>query len=250
MKTAPSLEQRIAEALKNDITAIELAALITETTAAIDQTARVDREKALDPMRSPDATAARAAMDDAEFMCNRLQTMLPQLTKRYQEVDAAEALARWEKERDGLEVRRDAAAKRFTKYAALVAELVAIFSECAAIDKEISGLNGRAPSGARTLKSTELVARGIGAFSSTEPSIVKTAVLPDYDHSAQTAWPIREVVDWASIAPVQYHPGADWAAARSGADAVQKEPGPIQREQQRIADYYKEETRLQDERAT
>ena len=72
------------------------------------------------------------------------------------------------------------------------------------------------------------------SFSTSDRPITKLAVLPDYDHSAQTAWPIREVVDWASIAPVQYHPGADWAAARSGADAVKKEPGPIQREQQRL----------------
>jgi predicted transcriptional regulator len=243
-----TLEQRISDALKNDIAAVDLAALITETAAAIDQTAKVEREKALDPMRSPDAKAARAAMDEAEFMCNRLQTMLPRLQARYTDVEAAEARARWEKERDGLEVRRDAAAKRFTKYPALVAELVAIFSECAAIDMEISGLNGRAPSGARNLKSTELVARGIGAFNSTEPSIVKTAVLPDYDHSAQTAWPIREVVDWASIAPVQYHPGADWAAARSDADAVQKQPDAVRREQQRIESYYRDQRRLQEER--
>lgn len=243
-----TLEQRIAAALKNDTAAVDLAALLTETEAAITQAATAERERALDPMLSPDPTAARATMNDAEFMARRLRLMLPQLTERYQEVDAAEARARWEKERDGLEVRRDAAAKHFTKYPALVAELVAIFSECAAIDKEISELNGRAPSGARNLKSTEVVARGIDAFNSTEPSIVKRAVLPDYDHSAKTAWPIREVVDWASIAPVRYHPGADWAAARSGPDAVKKEPGPIQREQQRLAAYYKEETRLQQER--
>jgi len=243
-----TLEKRIADALNNNIAAIDLAALLTETEAAITQASTAERERALDPMLSPDPTAARVAMDDAEFMCNRLRTMLPRLTKRYQEVDAAEAFARWDKERDDLEVRRDAAAKRFTKYPALVAELVAIFSECAAIDKEISGLNGRAPSGARNLKSTEVVARGIGAFNSTEPSIVKTAVLPDYDHSAQTAWPIREVVDWASIAPVQYHPGADWAAARSDADAVQKQPDAVQRERQRIESYYRDLTRAQEER--
>jgi hypothetical protein len=56
------------------------------------------------------------------------------------------------------------------------------------------------------------------------------------------------VVDWASIAPVQYHPGADWAAGRSDADAVQKQPDAVQREQQRIESYYRDQTRLQEER--
>ncbi|MGA2313411.1 MAG: hypothetical protein ABSF87_13740 [Xanthobacteraceae bacterium] len=42
---------------------------------------------------------------------------------------------------------------------------------------------------------------------------------------------------------------ANWASAHSGgAGADQKEPSPIQREQQRLADYYADLTRQQDER--
>ena len=36
-----------------------------------------EREKALDPLASPDITKARAAMEDAAFTRDRLRTVLP-----------------------------------------------------------------------------------------------------------------------------------------------------------------------------
>jgi len=182
-------------------------------------------------------------------MCNRLQTMLPRLEAKLVEVEAQEYLARWKADRDHVEKLRDAAAQRFTKYPELVAKLVDLFREAEQVDKDVSRVNAAAPAGPhRHLKGVELTARGLESFSTSDRPITKLAVLPDYDHSAQTAWPIREVVDWASIAPVQYHPGADWAAARSDADAVQKQPDAVRREQQRIESYYRDQRRLQEER--
>jgi len=65
------------------------------------------------------------------------------------------------------------------------------------------------------------------------------------------AWPPKPQFAPAMFAPLPRDPrfSADWASAHSGgAGADQKEPSPIQREQQRIADYYNEETRQQAER--
>ena len=157
-----SLEKRIADALNNNIAAIDLAALITETEAAITQAATAERREAFDPTLSPDPTAARAAMDEAEFMCNRLQTMLPRLEAKLVEVEAQEYLARWKADRDHVEKLKDAAAQRFTKYPELVAKLVDLFREAEQVDKDVSRVNAAAPAGPhRHLKGVELTARGI-----------------------------------------------------------------------------------------
>jgi hypothetical protein len=81
-----ALEQRIAEALADaSITAAALAALVIETEkriAAADQTAELEREKAFDPMLSPDPIKARDAMEEAVIGAGRLRTLLPRLRTR------------------------------------------------------------------------------------------------------------------------------------------------------------------------
>jgi hypothetical protein len=70
-----SLEKRIAAALGgDDATSADLATLFAETEAAVNQadaTAETERAKALDPALSPDAKAAREAMQSAEFSRDR-----------------------------------------------------------------------------------------------------------------------------------------------------------------------------------
>ena len=70
-------EQRIIAALTNrDIKSDALASLIVDTEAAIaaaEKTAEAERAKALDPLQSPDADAAHAAMQSAEFAVRRLR---------------------------------------------------------------------------------------------------------------------------------------------------------------------------------
>ena len=94
-----TFEERISAALTNrDIKADTLAGLITETEAAIaaaEQAAEAERAKALDPLQSPDADAAHAAMQSAEFAVRRLHTMLPRLQQRHRLVASAEEYAAW-----------------------------------------------------------------------------------------------------------------------------------------------------------
>jgi hypothetical protein len=87
-----------------------MEALITETEAAIAAADPPDGErvKALDPIASPDAAKARAAMEDAAFTRDRLRTMLPRLHARLKEVEAAEYAAQWEPEFKRVEAQRDA----------------------------------------------------------------------------------------------------------------------------------------------
>src|SRR6185437_5105787 len=93
------LEPRIVAALTERITAARLAVLTEETETAIGQAevaAKAERQKALDPLSSPDPQRARAAAEDAEFRCERLRALLARLLARYGNVVAAEEAARWE----------------------------------------------------------------------------------------------------------------------------------------------------------
>ncbi len=75
------------------------------------------------------------------------------------------------------------------------------------VDKEVSRVNRSAPSGEqRRLLGPELNARGLDAFSTTEPSISKSSMLPDWDHSGRNLWPPRRTVDPALFAPHPYNP--------------------------------------------
>ena len=93
-----TLEQRIASALSEEIASTDVATLISETEAAIvaaDTAAEAERQKALDPVLSPDPAAARAAMEQASFARDRLRTVLPKLQRRLQQLEAAEYAAGW-----------------------------------------------------------------------------------------------------------------------------------------------------------
>ena len=82
----PTLEQKIAAALTAvDLISSDLSQLLIEADAAIaaaDSTAEEERIKALDPALSPDPKQAREAMQDAEFVRDRLKTLLPRLEMR------------------------------------------------------------------------------------------------------------------------------------------------------------------------
>jgi hypothetical protein len=81
---APSLEQRIADALCSDMSSAEVEALIGEVEAGA--AAAEARARALDP-------SARIAAADAEFTRDRLRVSLPKVRTRLAELQRAEAYA-------------------------------------------------------------------------------------------------------------------------------------------------------------
>jgi hypothetical protein len=146
-----TLEKRIASALGGETTAADLAALVTETEAVITQagtTAETERTKALDPALSPDPKAAREGMQAAEFIRDRLRTVLPRLQARLSEVQAVEYAARWEPDFRQVEAARDAlAAELAATYPSVVAQLIDLFTRIRACDAEVGRINGAAPPG-------------------------------------------------------------------------------------------------------
>ncbi|HZV03629.1 MAG TPA: hypothetical protein VE999_00935 [Gemmataceae bacterium] len=96
---APILEQRIASTLANPAaTASELSKLVAETElaahAAEQDVARL-REAATDLVAAPDAKAAFEAAELANLTRQRLANVLPKLRERYASADHAERFAAW-----------------------------------------------------------------------------------------------------------------------------------------------------------
>jgi hypothetical protein len=189
-----NLEARITAALTStDITSTDLEILLQETANAIsDNAIRIERERAFDITKSPDATAAHRAMTEAEFIRSRLRLALPELQQKLQEAEAREFAVQWEADYLRVEALRDAAAEKFARMPKLIAEIIQLFHEAEAVDKECSTINGSAPNGEmRRLIGPELKARELDNFTRTNPPMAKGTTLPNWQQSEVMLWPIR-----------------------------------------------------------
>jgi hypothetical protein len=221
-KLAPTLEQQIAAALADaGIASADLATLVEETEAAIvaaDQAAATERERAHDPAQSPDPGSAYQAMQTAAFAADRLRTLKPRLQQRLCEAEAAEAHACWVREYERVKAVVENAARRFAEYPELAAKLIDIFRDAEAVDQEVGIINSSAPPGEhRRLRQTELVARGLKAFSRSVPAISKTVQLCDWADSERLIWPpqqpsIAALYAMSMAPPHDPRYTADWAA--------------------------------------
>jgi hypothetical protein len=180
---------------------------------------------------SPDARAAREAMQAAEFSRDRLRTVLPRLQARHLETVAAEYLTLWRADYEVLKVKRDALAAELGEvYPKVVNQLVDLLTRIRANDAELSRLHQARPSGAGLhLAGAELVARGLEGFSRDEPSITKELQLPDWTYSAKMSWPPPQTPLAALVAPPasgdsRRHSGDWWK--------VKEEEARVQRERQ------------------
>jgi hypothetical protein len=114
-----------------------------------------------------------------------------------------------------VEVKCDELARTYAEYPKLVAQLVDLFGNAKAADKEILRINGSAPpADYRRLLAVELTARGLRSFSTADPPIAKGVQLPDWAHSVRMAWPPLRLFDPASFAPmpVDRRLSAEWGA--------------------------------------
>jgi hypothetical protein len=221
MTTRPHIqtfEQRVAAALTDDaITSAGLADLLDELEAAINQgTADIEaqRQTSLDPLLSPNATAARETVANTTFMNERLRSLLPRLERRYSEVRAAEESAVWNAEADRTEATvRELAAELKNTFPEAVAKLTDLLTRCAAADRAVAATNLAAPpTEHRRLRGPELVARELAGFSSGQPSLAKQLQLPNWQGSV-LLWPppqtpISVLLTAGMSAPA--HRGGDW----------------------------------------
>lgn len=220
-----ALEKQIATALTSDITASDLATLVTETEAAIneaEEVAKAERVKALDPLASPDAVRARAAMENAAFTRDRLRTVLPRLQQRHREVAAAEELARWLPQHDVAEARRNGLALKLHElYLGFVEQFVPLLDEIEQADREIRRVNDAAPSEGTTglyLRSVEEEARGAN-------NLMRDLRLPAWQVGSAPLWPRLfnpALFTPAAIGDPRQHSGDWWKVKEEEAHAVQE----------------------------
>jgi hypothetical protein len=196
-----ALEKRIASALAaKAVASTALAALIGDVESAIliaDAAAETARERALDPLLSPDATKARAAMEDAAFIRDRLRTVLPRLQTRLRQASLQEQYDAWTVEYDAVKIARDALAKELTElYPEFATRLIDLLLRIEVVDTEVRRVTNRKPYNApaangdgRNLREVELEARGLESFSLHALSIIKDLRLPYWQPSELPAWP-------------------------------------------------------------
>jgi hypothetical protein len=131
-------------------------------------------------------------MTDNEFLRARLRLTLPELQQKFAAAREQEDMAQWEQESLRVQTIRDNAAERFAKVPKLIDELIELFRENEAVEKECSRINGSAPAGEhRRLVAPELKARGLEAFSRTNPPMAKVTSLPNWEQSEVMLWPAR-----------------------------------------------------------
>lgn len=198
-----TIEQRITAALRNQtITAVALAELIVDTSAAIEAAelaAETARKRALDPTRSPDPAQARQAMEDAEFAVQRLRSMRPRLQQRYERVADHEEYQSWAAQFDPLVPKHKAAAERLRAiYQQVVAELIPALAEARAVDAEVHRVanlkpyyNWNSNNDNRTLPTVEAAARGLSGVNP-DYSLMQLK-LPAFDEPNRLVWPPPEV---------------------------------------------------------
>jgi hypothetical protein len=189
------LEQKIATSLANPhIASVELMDLTRETERALGEaeaTAKAERERAFDPVRSPDAAEAERSVWVAEFRRDRLRSFFSQLRQRLAEVKTAERAARFQADYEAVKAKRDALAEELAElYPSLVAQLCDLFQRAETIDQECLRINSAASTGERRrLLGVELTARGLESFGIDNTAITETVKLPEWAHTDRMAWP-------------------------------------------------------------
>jgi hypothetical protein len=248
------IEQQISSALSsNNNSAQVLAELLAATTNAItqaDQVAATERSKALDPARSPNPQAARQAMEDASFVAERLQTLLPRLQQRYDQVAQAEQYAAWAASFDAIKPKHVAAAEKFKQvFVAFQDKLVDALTEAKAIDQEVKRIAHAKPhhlpqanNDGRSLPTVEAAARGLPSVNP-DFSFMQMK-LPAFDKPNQFAWPPYEIpfaVRYAtSMIPAAGDPrqftGEWWKVQQERAAAARQQQQHEQHERQEAID--------------
>jgi hypothetical protein len=207
----PTLEARIASTLSNDRAAsCDIESVLKELEIEIGHAefnAAQAREAALEP--TTDLKLALEAQQLAAATVARLQHCPPMLEQQLRATLDAEYRQRWRDRFHIVEVKRNQASMRFAR----VAELVDIFQEAEAVDKEISALHGDSPA-AETyrLDLVEQHARGLEYFTRDRVSLLKDMRLLDFASSAQLWPPKRPGVGAFMFGPSNF----DYGAATSG----------------------------------
>jgi hypothetical protein len=168
---------------------------------------------------------------------DRLRAAMPRLWALFDQVASQEYAAQWRADYDEAAIVRDKLAEKLVElYAPFVERIADLMTRIAEADKQVSRVNGSAPSGERRrLRKVELEARGLDGFTRAAPSIVDELRLPQWEPGGQEwpppALPFNAAMA-AAIAPRPFNPrySADWAAAKEAEAAERREQHKLETE--------------------
>ena len=172
-------EKKLKAALADSsVSASELAKIARETDVAIEaarQEALAARERGLDFVASPDAKAAREAIENAEFAISRLLTQRPRLEALLDARLLAEQRAAYLVRYEQLKIEGAALAQDLADlYPDAVRRIVEVFAKLAAFQQQCRVLHLSDPGDGRPhVPDPELKARGSHGFSRDQPSLLE-----------------------------------------------------------------------------
>jgi hypothetical protein len=233
-----ALERLISAALTEPRTASDLSDLLEQTdlaVVAVTEHAKLENERALDPLASPDPQAARQQAEDAAFMANRLRTMRPRLLQRYQQVTSQEEVDSYRAKQSQLAPVRDTLERELREtYEAATAKLVDLFTRIRAFQQRAQQQLGNPPPGVHVLQAID----GL--------RVLDNCVLPEFKHPDRNAWPPPSTfaAEFAQSMGVPLHAGAAWCDP----DYQERQRAEREAEQQRNAAYHELSAREQEVR--
>jgi hypothetical protein len=242
------LERRISTGLTGERTAHDLANLLMQTDFAIPQAeefAKLENEKSLDPLQSPDPREARQAAEDAVFASNRLRTLRPRLLARYHEVSAAEQRDKYLAHYEQLKIEGAALGAELADLYGAVMPLIDLFVRLRAFRERCSSLHLTDPGGLAHVRDPELVARRLDGFTRDVPSLLDAVHLHDWQ-SGTEVWPPRQPSFAAEFAQTMTIPsvGAAWADP----EVQERRRSELAAAQERMARAHAKMSRDQEER--
>lgn len=196
----PSLDDRIADAFDNVMSAAALTALlqeVQETSAVAKAESKAASALALDPrLRPADVADARQRMQDADFRSTRLDRAAEELSEVLDDAKSREKAQAVEIEYQAAKAERDQLVKEIgEEYPALAGKLISLLERIAANNERLVRANpGR--QGDQWLRPAEAVARDAPPNwevnpTSDFPSLIQGVRLPNFNRAGVHgyAWP-------------------------------------------------------------
>jgi hypothetical protein len=180
----PSLDDRIADAFVNTMSAAEISALlreVQETSEAAKAESKAASALALDPrLRPADHADARQKMQDADFRSTRLDRAAEELVGVLEDAKSREAAEAAAAEYQAAKAERDELVKALRDYPILASKIVALLRSMVANNERIGRANARRGK-EEPLQPAEMIVRGAGVGQdSWFPGLATGTMLPGF----------------------------------------------------------------------
>jgi hypothetical protein len=228
------LERRVSVALIEAVPAHDLANLLQQVDYAIpaaNELAKLETEKSLDPLQSPDPHAARQQAEDATFMASRLRTLRPRLLQRCQQIAAQEEIEAYQAKMAQFATERDALEQELADtYQEAAGKLVDLFARIRTFQQRAREALGNPPANVAVLQPIKA-------------QVLDKVQLFGLDNTQLWPPPSNFAAEYVQSMFVPPCPGAGW----SDPAFQERRRTEIESEQHRLAVHHEQASRVQEE---